>query len=232
MNCNDFIKTTEMQIYVLYRGMSKSDNKTCYIAHLWYIYSLICSVRKTEMTNTSFDKYYSHTMTDSLLQDLYLKLLWETLSQKMKAEKNRWKKTLHDPVKRMKKDAIFALKKKIKNTTLTQQRLCTYPATTAPLGGEKKKTVCAQLLRVATCHYQVMPSMLQLISHSFSPKLSSEAILEQLAGAQSLSTHNTEGGGQTMAITCCVAFEQTFGTTKITVRRKIRAAGRQFWRPR
>lgn len=59
-----------MQIYVLYRGMSKSDNKTCYIAYLWYIYSLICSVRKTDMTNTSFDKYYSHTMTDSFLLDL------------------------------------------------------------------------------------------------------------------------------------------------------------------
>lgn len=81
MNCNDFIKTTEMQIYVLYGGMSKSDNKTCYIAYLWYIYSLICSVRKTDMTNTSFDKYYSHTMTDSILLDLYLKLLWETLKE-------------------------------------------------------------------------------------------------------------------------------------------------------
>lgn len=116
MNCNDFIKTTEMQIYVLYRGMSKSDNKTCYIAYLWYIYSLICSVRKTDMTNTSFDEYYSHTMTDSILLDLYLKLLWETLSQKMKAEKNRWKKTLHEPVKRMKKRCNICTHKKKYNS--------------------------------------------------------------------------------------------------------------------
>lgn len=194
MNCNDFIKTTEMQIFVLYRGISKSDNKTCYIAYLWYIYSLICSVRKTEMTNTSFDKYYSHTMTDSILLDLYLKLLWEALSQKMKAEKNRSKKTLHEPVKRMKKDAIFALKKKIKIIQLLLSKDCAHIQRQQHLCqgvGVEKKTVCAQFLCVATCHCQVMPSMLQLISHSFSPKLSSEAILEQLAEAQSLSTHNT-----------------------------------------
>lgn len=37
-----------------------------------------------------------------------------------------------------------------------------------------------------TVHCQVMPSMLQLISHSFWAKSSSEAALEHLAGAQSL----------------------------------------------
>lgn len=38
-------------------------------------------------------------------------------------------------------------------------------------------------------HCQVMPSKLQLISHSFWAESSSEAALEHLAGAQSLSTH-------------------------------------------
>lgn len=111
----------------------------------------------------------------------------------------------------MKEDAILDLE----NTALTKQRLCTHPATTAPLLKEQEeREKSALLLVVATCHCQVMPSMLQLISHSFSPKLSSEAVLEQLAGAQSLSTRAKTQRRHTMVITCCVALEQTFGKAK------------------
>lgn len=81
----------------------------------------------------------------------------------------------------------------LKNTALTKQRLCNRPVTTAPLSSWGGVRVCALLLGVTTSHSQVMPSMLQLISHSFSPRLSSEAVLEQLAGAQSLSMH-AQGG--------------------------------------
>lgn len=222
MNCNDFIKTTEMQIFVVFRGISKSDNKTCYIAYLWYIYSLICSVRKTEMTNTSFDKYYSHTVTDSILLDLYLKFLWEALSQKMKAEKNRSKKTLHEPVKRMKKEMQYLHSKKKKNTALTQQRLCTYSATTAPLPGNgsgEKNCLCT----VPLCCHVSLPGDAQHAAADL-PQFFTQVVVRghpRAARGGTVTEHAQHREGQTIAITLCVAFEQTFGTTKITVWRKI-----------
>lgn len=52
--------------------------------------------------------------------------------------------------------------------------------------GKKKKILPCH---IAAIHCQVMPSMLQLISHTISARSSSEAVLEHLVGAQSLSAH-------------------------------------------
>lgn len=185
-----------MQIYVLYRGLSNSDNHVR--ARLWYIYSLICSVRKTEIKHTSFREYYSHTWPIAF----FIYFIWscvERLNQETSVEKNRSKNIIVNQWSIWKKNAIFA----IKNTALTK-RLCTHPATTAPLFRSGRRVKSALLFGVATCHCQVMPSMLQLISHSFSPKLSSEAVLEQLAGAQSLSTHAHRGTHNGHYMLCCI----------------------------
>lgn len=209
LNCSDFIQQHECKYYKFfteaYLIVTTKHVRDC----LRYVYSLTCSVRKTEMKHTSFKEYYSHSYTDIFFIHFiwsYVERLWARKRQQKRIDQ---RKPCVKQWSIWKKDAIFALK----NTALTKQRLCN---TTAPLlkGGRREKNSfvhCCLMLPRVTARW--CPACCSWSPTVFHPSCRQRPSSSNSQGHSRWAHKHTEG--HTMVVTCCVAFEQRFGKTKI-----------------